>query len=153
MKFALLLGLFFLFVAPKSGYGQLDEEAIGKLSQEVSDTTMSPYCPGRTLSACPSPQARELRTQISAWFHQGYSVEGVRNQLLTIYGPEVRGAPAFSGIGILAWIFPIVAIFLGVVLVVVRLRRLRLVEGSMIPPLDQAAIKQVEQELKNRFIS
>ena len=56
------------------------------ITQEISDNVMSPFCPGLTLSACPSPQAKDLRLEIKSLLENGYSKEAVINQLKITYG-------------------------------------------------------------------
>ena len=87
------------------------------LTREIADTTMSPYCPGMTISACPSPKARDLRGQIKTWFEQGYTKKAVRNQLKIAFGKEINGMPDKKGFGLFAWAFPIVFILIGLFLI------------------------------------
>lgn len=94
-----------------------------RLAQSIGETTMSPFCPGRTLSSCPSPQARELRDQIREWLAQGYSESGVRNQLRIIYGEEVRGTPPNGGwLGDLGWYAPFAFVLASLALVAMKVR-------------------------------
>ena len=87
------------------------------LTREISDTTMSPYCPGMTISACPSPRARDLRVQIKSWFEQGYSKKAVKNQLKIAFGKDIYGMPEMKGFGLFAWAFPILFILVGLFLI------------------------------------
>jgi hypothetical protein len=41
-----------------------DPEQAEALATELSHDLMSPYCPGRTIATCPSPQARKLEALI-----------------------------------------------------------------------------------------
>ena len=107
---------------------------------------MSPFCPGRTLSACPSSQARELRIQVKEWLRQGYSPEGVRNQLLTIYGEEVRGVPRTEGFGIMAWLVPAFVIALTFLLIVYALRNLK-AQRILVSQQTHASATEVNTDL------
>ncbi len=75
-------------------------------AQEIFRNVMSPYCPGRLLSNCPSRQAAVLQDSIRTALREGASPEEIEDRLLAAYGEEVRPAPAFSGLGIWAWIVP-----------------------------------------------
>ena len=114
LKYFIILTLFILssFVAAQAFASNLD-----KIAQEISDTSMSPFCPGRTISACPSGDAKNLRDKIKSWLEQGYSEQAVRNQLSMVYGKEVSGKPEFQGLGILAWIIPACFVLLGIFLI------------------------------------
>jgi cytochrome c-type biogenesis protein CcmH/NrfF len=100
-----------------------DEVSIDQDAVYVYDNTMSPYCPGRTLGACPSEDARMLREEIRGMLKAGYSREAVVNQMQMRYGFEVRGVPSEKGFGALAWIFPLIFVLFGLVIIVVFLRK------------------------------
>lgn len=59
--------------------------------QELSTDLMSPYCPGRTIASCPSPQARKLEDHILAQAEAGYSREQIEAQLVERFGTEIVG--------------------------------------------------------------
>ncbi len=124
-----------------------------RLAQTIGETTMSPFCPGRTISSCPSPQARELRDQIRGWLGQGYSEAGVRNQLRVVYGEEVRGTPPPSGwLGELGWYAPLGFVIVSLVLVtwkIGRMNRHERVPAGTAPPAERLA--SVEAELQARL--
>lgn len=79
----------------------------------VFDDVMSPYCPGRTLSACPSNDARVLRQQISSWVANGESAEQVKQKLVDLYGVEILGIPQGPVGIVLGWMAPVIALAAG----------------------------------------
>lgn len=85
-------------------------------AQKISDTIMSPYCPGMTLSACPSSDARSLRVEIQSRFEKGYTDEAVMNELKMRFGEKVLPAPQdslLSGMAFLApWCFIAISLLL-----------------------------------------
>jgi len=141
-----------LLLAPAVSFAKPTETELEKLAQEISETTMSPFCPGRTLSACPSGQARDLRGKVRQWLVEGYSKEAVRNRLLTIYGDDVRGTPRAEGFGLMAWLMPAFFVALCLLFVVFALRHLRAVDQvSDAEPADPGLRRRVEDELKKRM--
>ena len=84
---------------------------------------MSPFCPGRTLAECPSPQADELRLWILEQARAGATREEVEAELLRSFGDKLRQAPRAEGIGLLAYGVPGVFLLAGGALLVVFLRR------------------------------
>ena len=78
---------------------------------------MSPFCPGRTLSACTSGQADTLRMWILVQEAAGRSQEDVHAELLAKYGDVVLSAPRPAGFGVTAYALPAL-FFLGGGLVV-----------------------------------
>jgi len=84
---------------------------------------MSPFCPGRTLSACSSPQAEDLRMWMIVQEASGRSREDVEAELFERYGDVLRPAPRAIGFGLAAYAFPVIAFLAGGVVVAVFLRR------------------------------
>ena len=79
---------------------------------DLGGELMSPFCPGRTLASCPSPQAAELVQWIVTQEAAGTTREEVLEILIERYGEEILGAPPAEGITLWAYIFPIAG-FLG----------------------------------------
>jgi len=111
-------GLLLVLAAPASqgaeswGYG---------LAHEL----LSPFCPGRTLAACPSEKADELRVWILLQESAGASREEVEEQLVARYGSDILPAPApDDAAGVAGYAVPILAIVAGAPLVFWFLRRL-----------------------------
>lgn len=59
--------------------------------QSLSNDLMSPYCPGRTIAACPSPQARQLEDHILAEAKSGKSRDEIESALVARFGEEIVG--------------------------------------------------------------
>lgn len=90
---------------------------------DLEQHLMSPYCPGRTLTNCTSPQAAELRQWIAGEEAAGRSREDVEKQLFAQFGDVILQAPEAKGFGLAAYVIPAVGVALGAALVVVFLRR------------------------------
>ena len=90
----------------------------------VSNDLMSPFCPGRTLAECPSPQADELRLWIIVQEAAGRSQADVEEELYARFGEVLRSAPEVRGIGIAAYALPIAVFVGGGLLVAGVLRRI-----------------------------
>jgi len=73
-------------------------------SYDLADELMSPYCPGRTLSSCPSPQAAELVQWMVVQEAGGATQEQVVEMLIERFGEEILGAPPAKGITLWAYI-------------------------------------------------
>lgn len=126
---------------------------------------MSPYCPGRTLAECPSPQATELRFWILTQSAAGVSEEDVREMLAERFGDILLAAPRAEGWGLFAYLVPIGFFVLGgpvVYLIIRRLASSKGVENYVSPramgpnsatagesadPIDLELEKRLEREL------
>jgi cytochrome c-type biogenesis protein CcmH/NrfF len=113
---------------------------------------MSPYCPGRALSDCPSPAAAELRQWIVEQENAGVSRSEVEQELFRVFGDQLRQAPRAEGMGLVAYLIPAAAFTAGAVLVVLFLRRQKLaIDGSDAPigvPRDPELEQLVDEELR-----
>ncbi|MBK8482325.1 MAG: hypothetical protein IPL40_14370 [Proteobacteria bacterium] len=66
-----------------------DERDVLREASSVASAVMSPFCPGRTLSACPSPRAGEWRVDIRNWVAAGVPREQIV-QRLQARTPEIN---------------------------------------------------------------
>jgi cytochrome c-type biogenesis protein CcmH/NrfF len=117
-SFALVL-LALGLAGPAGSETAQDESWAYALAHEL----MSPYCPGRTLAECPSPQADELRLWILERARAGASRAEVEEELYRNFGDQLRQAPRAEGIGLIAYAVPGVFVVAGAVLLGVFLRR------------------------------
>lgn len=131
--------------------GHADGPEVETGLQYLSDNLMSPYCPGLTISSCPSPQAGELREEMRGMLKAGYSVEAVRNQLKMRFGDKILGAPRAQGIGLLIWIIPAFFVLLGFLVIGVFLRR-RTVGTTNKESATVILDARVESELRRRLL-
>lgn len=60
------------------------------LANELSHDLMSPYCPGRTIATCPSPQARKLEAHILERAMDGKTRPEIEAELAARF-PDIRG--------------------------------------------------------------
>jgi cytochrome c-type biogenesis protein CcmH len=74
---------------------------------DLAGELMSPFCPGRTLASCPSPQAGELIQWIATQEAAGATRAEVRDMLVERFGEEILGAPPAEGITLWAYVFPV----------------------------------------------
>ena len=142
----LCLVLFFCVAAAQAEVEKFEENL-----QQLSDNLMSPFCPGLTISACPSPQAGELREDMRGMLKAGYTVEAVRNQLKMRFGDKILGAPRAQGIGLLIWIIPAFFVLLGFLVIGVFLRR-RNADTINSESTTFIADNRVESELRRRLL-
>ncbi len=69
-----------------------DEQA--RRAAEIYKTTMSPFCPGRTVDACPSPNATAWRDDIRRWVAEGVETDEIRRRLAARSEQDLSGAPS-----------------------------------------------------------
>ncbi len=62
-------------------------------AQSISRQTMSPFCPGRTLSDCPSEYAGQWRHDIQRMVDEGKSAQEIQAELERRAGGDLSGSP------------------------------------------------------------
>ncbi|MBL8996450.1 MAG: cytochrome c-type biogenesis protein CcmH [Gemmatimonadales bacterium] len=87
-------------------YSQEIEREARRLFGEI----LSPYCPGLTLTSCPSEGAFILKDSIRAELAAGRTPDQVMQGLENRFGPAIHARPPATGFGLLAWIGPFVLI-------------------------------------------
>jgi cytochrome c-type biogenesis protein CcmH/NrfF len=100
------------------------EEGPPAWAYALAHELMSPFCPGRTLAACPSPQAGELRQWIVFQALAGRTRDDIERSLYDRYGDVLLSSPRAEGWGLSAYAVPIGAFLVGGGLVAWLLRRL-----------------------------
>jgi cytochrome c-type biogenesis protein CcmH len=141
---ALLLG-----ASTATAAGEATAEPEG-WAYKLPNELMSPFCPGRTLSACTSPQADDLRLWLIVQEASGRSREDVEAELFERYGDVLRPAPRAEGFGLTVYVFPVIAFLAGGVVVVVFLRRQTRAAAASEPsshPPDPELERVIDQEL------
>jgi cytochrome c-type biogenesis protein CcmH len=82
-----------------------------------------PECEGESVADSNSVSARAIREDIPRRIAAGESDPQIRAVYVAKYGEKVLRTPANSGIGLVAWVVPAVALFLGLAGVALTLRR------------------------------
>jgi len=110
VRLAVVLGL--LLAGSARGQGLADEPSASggppPWAYSLAHDLMSPFCPGRTLAACPSPQADQLRQWILFQAAAGLTQGQIEESLFERFGDVLLSAPkAEGGWGISAYAIPI----------------------------------------------
>ncbi len=115
MRWASLLALGWLLVPVAQG--------ADSYGYDLPKELLSPWCPGRTLADCPSPNAESVRMWILVQEAAGRSEDEVKADLLERFGDQILGAPKAEGVGLTAYLVPATVFLIGGGLVFVFLRR------------------------------
>jgi cytochrome c-type biogenesis protein CcmH/NrfF len=98
---------------------QVSDEEYERRAESISRSVMSPFCEGRTVSAC--PVAGPWRDDIRKWVREGVSAEEIRNRLAArVPKHNLLGVPPNR----LGWLLPVGVAVLAIGGLVLILRRL-----------------------------
>jgi len=108
MRRRAVLRVLFTLTLVAAGAAALDarQTPARQAAADLSRQLMSPFCPGKLLADCTSPNAGELREAIAGRLTAGETVAAVKADLVQRYGKEILGAPPAEGVGWLAWLVP-----------------------------------------------
>jgi cytochrome c-type biogenesis protein CcmH len=108
---------------------------------------MSPFCPGRTLADCPSPDATAARQEIREMLAAGSSEEQVRRNFEERYGLTIRGVPLSAW----GWGIPIALLVVGGAVLGLALRRLAGRQAvAPAAPADSDLERELDAEIRER---
>lgn len=106
-----------------------------QLVNELSHDLMSPYCPGRTIATCPSPQARKLENEMLVKASAGATREEIEAELVARF-PDIQG---YVGRPELLWGTAIAAILAILAIALVARRWIRRGSAAIAPTVAGAA--------------
>lgn len=147
---ALALTLTFALGAPALAQTNAGEPAgaprpdgdASQLYDQINNEIFSPFCPGKTLDMCPSPNAATVRRDILKMSREGYSREQIKDKVLETYGEEFRivEPPASDNNGLL------VALGLGLLLAITAVVVLSRQRRSGDEPLADDEVEPIAAE-------
>lgn len=131
----------------------LPPEALSEAG-ELFHRVMSPYCPGRLLADCPSPDAGELRQKIKLRIANGERPADIERELYRTFGSDLRTMPDTKGFGMSAWLLPPLVLFTATgagLWAVARAHRRRSVEPAPITantaPISDDMLDRIDDQL------
>jgi cytochrome c-type biogenesis protein CcmH/NrfF len=112
---------------------------------------MSPFCPGRALSDCPSSKAHDLKAEMRQKLAAGTAPEVVLTEVFAKYGEQYRAVPGFSGFALVAWLAPLVFLVAGL-LVALRVASGRRTNSSSsdvgsVTKISESMQQEIDEEL------
>ena len=97
-------------------------EQLEKHTERLSDIIRCPVCQGSSVGDSPSEMARNMKQQVKELLALGFNDEQIIQYFEASYGEFIRLEPRREGINLLVWIAPILALLVGIVVVLRRLR-------------------------------
>jgi cytochrome c-type biogenesis protein CcmH len=142
-----------IFVGPPHGQ-PLTGAALDAKTHEVAAMLRCPVCQGMSIADSPAEMAVNMKHQVNALLARGYTQEQILDYFERSYGQFVLLKPKFQGVNTMVWLLPILALALGVVIVVTKMRKLEeppvtRQPGSPVTP-DDPYLEQVRKMVGDR---
>ena len=81
-------------------------------AERIEHDLACPVCEGQSIADSDAPESRAIRADIPQQIAAGRSDAEIRALILARY-PDIELAPASSGIGLVAWLVPVLAFLFG----------------------------------------
>ena len=104
---------------------------------DIEDEVMCPIC-GTLLELADSPQAKREKVYVAKLIASGRTKAEIKDALVAQYGPSVLALPKASGFDLSAYLVPILAIVIAVIVLAFSLARWRR-DGQSPSPDEKAA--------------
>ena len=111
------------FVGPPKGT-PLSGPALEKRTVEISALLRCPVCQGMAVADSPAEMAVNMKGQVHDLLSRGYTEAQILKYFELSYGQFVLLKPKFEGVNTLVWLLPIVALILGALLVINKMKKL-----------------------------
>ena len=128
---------------------QTSTEEIAVRAHRFSRDVMSPFCPGRTLADCPSPDAAAVRDEVRDLLAAGADEATIREQLSARFGEALRAEPTSA----LGFVGPVLALLAGIAVLALALRRLLRRTPASQAPLTPDLEAELEADLDRDLTS
>ncbi len=100
----------------------LEGDELEMRTEELSSLMRCPVCQGLSIADSPTLLAQAMKSEVRQLLAAGYTEEQIIDYFEQSYGEFVRLEPKAKGFNLVVWIAPVVALLIGVLLIVVRLR-------------------------------
>jgi cytochrome c-type biogenesis protein CcmH len=119
----------------------------------IAKTLYCPVCPNTPLDICNTQACVDWRNDIKQMLQEGKNEQQIRDYFVARFGPQVLGAPPAEGFNWLAYILPVVGIFLGVMIAWLSVRTWLVRRTPSAAPGDAPEIpreyaERIEKEMK-----
>jgi cytochrome c-type biogenesis protein CcmH len=111
------------FVGPPQGTA-VTGPLLDQRSAEIAGLLRCPVCQGLSIADSPSEMAINMKGQVRELLSRGYTQEQILKYFELSYGQFVLLKPKFQGVNTLVWILPILALVIGAVIVVTKVKKL-----------------------------
>ena len=133
------------FVGPPKGT-PITGQALYQRTEEVGGLLRCSVCQGMAVSDSPAEMAVNMKGQVRELLARGYTEEQILRYFELSYGQFVLLRPKMEGVNSMVWILPVLALVLGAMVVVFKVRKLGKgppPTAGHRPPADDAYLARV----------
>jgi cytochrome c-type biogenesis protein CcmH len=137
---------------PQPGGAQVTEDQVNAIASQL----FCPVCQNVPLDVCGTQACADWRAEIRTMLSQGKSEQAIKEYFASRYGQRVLATPQARGLNTLVWVLPVVGVVVGLVVVILALRRMapgaldaEVVQATVsYEDLDPEYVARLERDLK-----
>src|SRR5512134_4021361 len=119
----------------------------------VAKQLYCPVCPNTPLDVCETKACQDWRAQIRDQLAEGWTDQQIIDYFVAQYGERVLAEPQRKGFTSLVWIFPLIAVLLGLGIVYEVLRNWRKQKPAPVavvstPAIPDELLRKIEREIR-----
>ena len=119
--------------------------ALDTKAHEIDGQLRCPVCQGLAIADSPSEMAANMKGQVRELLSRGFTEQQILDYFERSYGQFVLLKPKFQGVNSLVWTLPLFVLIVGVILIVVKVRKLQWSAGAPPAQADDEYVKRVRE--------
>ncbi len=144
MRRAALTALVLLAAVTLADAAPVSEQTVHDVASELRCVV----CQNLSVADSPSEMAAQMRAIVRERLERGDSPAEVRQYFVERYGEWILLSPRPGGFNLLVWLFPAVAVLVGLVVVAVQVRRWTRRRPGPAAPVDHAMSERIRREME-----
>ncbi len=122
-----------------------------KEAYEISSKLRCVVCQNLSVADSPSEMAQQMRVIVRERLAMGERPDQVVQYFVDRYGEWILLAPRGHGFNLLVWLFPVVAVAVGLAVVAVLITRWRRQAATLTPPVASAVDPAVRERIRREL--
>jgi cytochrome c-type biogenesis protein CcmH len=130
-------------------------QSLDQKAKELEGKLIAPCCWSQPVSQHYSQAADEIRAGIRQMLSEGKTSQQILDYYVSVYGERILASPRARGFNLMAYVLPYLSLALGMLAVIVVLKKLRMrtlaaeTNAAQIVPPDSKYSVRLEQELRD----
>ena len=147
--FAVILLLQVPLLSAKEAVTMAEDPVLEKIVNEISAELRCLVCQNQTIADSHADLAVDLKNQVREMVHEGKTQDEIVDYMVQRYGDFVRYRPPVKASTYLLWAGPFLLLFLGIIVLILNLKKRRLLVGEQDTALSPEESERLAQLLKS----
>jgi cytochrome c-type biogenesis protein CcmH len=109
-------------------------EDLETVARRIDKLLISPCCGKQTIDLHESSISHQMRTEVRQMLAEGMDEESILDHYVAEHGEQILAVPRASGFNLMIYVLPLLVALIGLWIILVQLRRMRVVRPEAAPP-------------------